>query len=83
MEAVELRNKIVDKLNTVEDSSILETVLNYIENFKKKELKSSNLTKEQLDELDIRREKYVLGKGKTYSWKQVKQELIDNNGLQA
>lgn len=82
METIELRNKIFEKLSTVEDSSMLETVLNYIESFKKTKPSSSNLTKKQLDELDKRREQYLLGKGKTYSWKQVKQELIDNYGLQ-
>ena len=83
MGAVELRNKIFDKLNTVEDSSMLETVLNYIENFRKKEPTSSNLTKQQLDELDKRRAKYLSGEGMSYSWQEVKQELIDKHGLQA
>ena len=83
MGTVELRNKIFDKLSKVEDSSTLETVLNYIENLRKTTSSSSNLTKKQLDELDKRREKYLLGEGKTYSWKEIKQELIDNHGLQA
>ena len=82
MKTVELKNKIFEQLNTVEDFSMLEMVLNYIENFKKIEPFSSNLTKKQLDELDKRREQYLLGKEKTYSWKQVKQELIDDYGLQ-
>ncbi|MGB0880002.1 MAG: hypothetical protein ACPGTO_05500 [Polaribacter sp.] len=82
MKTVELKNKIFEKLITVEDSSMLETVLDYVENLKKTEPSSSNITKKQLDELDKRREQYLLGKEKTYSWKQVKQELIDNYGLQ-
>ncbi|MGB1283918.1 MAG: hypothetical protein ACPG44_05565 [Polaribacter sp.] len=82
MKTVELKNKIFEKLITVEDSSMLETVLDYVENLKKTEPTSSNITKKQLDELDKRREQYLLGKEKTYSWKQVKQELIDNYGLQ-
>ena len=34
MSTVELRNKIYDSLNTVEDSSVLEKVFNYIENIR-------------------------------------------------
>ena len=37
---------------------------------------SSNLTEKQLDKLDKRREQYLLGEGKTYSWKQVKQDIF-------
>ena len=83
MGAVELRNKIFDKLNTVEDPSVLETVLLYIENFKDKNKTQSNLSNSQLDEIDKRRSKYLSGKGKSYSWKEIKQELIDEHGLQA
>ena len=83
MGTAELRNKIVDKLNAVEDSSMLENVLIFIENFKKNDFSSNQLSKKQLDELDKRRENYLNGEEKTYSWQEVKQELIDKHGLQA
>ncbi len=83
MGAVELRNKIFDRLNTVEDPSVLETVLFYIENFKDKKKILSNLSNTQLDEIDKRRAKYLSGESKSYSWKEIKQELIDEHGLQA
>ena len=53
-----------------------------INNMERVELKnktkpsSSNLTEKQLDKLDKRREQYLLGEGKTYSWKQVKQDIF-------
>lgn len=34
MSTIEIKNKIVSKLNSIEDSSVLETVLNYVENLK-------------------------------------------------
>lgn len=83
MGTAELRNKIVDKLNAVEDSSMLENVLIFIENFKKNDFSSNQLSKKQLDELDKRRENYLNGEEKTYTWQEVKQELIDKHGLQA
>lgn len=81
MRSVELRNKIVDKLNTVEDSSMLEYVLNFIENFEKNDTLSNQLSEKQLDELDERREKYLKGEEKSYSWQEIKQELINKHGL--
>jgi len=83
MGAIELRNKIFDRLNSMEDPSVLETVLFYIENIKEKKQKKSNLVKEQLDEIDNRRENYLSSKGRSYSWEEIKQELIDEHGLQA
>ena len=83
METVEIRNKIFDTLNLVEDSTMLETVLKYIEDYKKEENYLSDLTKNQLDEIDKRREKYLSGKGNLYSWNQVKEDLIKNHGLQS
>ena len=62
---------------------MLETVLHYIENFRDRENLSTNVTNEQLDALDKRREKYIAGEGKSYSWEEVKKELIDKHGLQS
>ena len=61
MSTIELKNKIVSKLNSIEDSSVLETVLNYIENLKDS-YKNGNLSTKQLNELDRRRENYLAGK---------------------
>jgi hypothetical protein len=42
-----------------------------------------NLTEEQIDELEIRRNNYLSGKSRTYTFQEIKQELIDKHGLQA
>lgn len=81
MEAVDLRNIIFDKLNTVEDSSFLKKVLAYVESFKKES--EFTLSDKQLAELDKRRNKHLKGEGKSFSWKEIKQELIEKHGLQS
>lgn len=43
---------------------------------------SSNISKAQKRELDKQEKLYKTGAGKTYSWEEIKQELIDKHGLQ-
>lgn len=80
MSTIEIKNKIVSKLNSIEDSSVLETVLNYIENLKNS-YKNENLSAKQLNELERRRENYIAGKEKTTNWQEIKKELQQNHGL--
>jgi DUF1680 family protein len=43
---------------------------------------NSVLTEAQKRELDERREQHLKGESKSYSWQEIKQELIDEHGLQ-
>jgi len=44
---------------------------------------TSVLTDAQKRELDIQEEEYQAGRGKTYTWQEIKRELVDKHGLQA
>jgi restriction endonuclease len=44
---------------------------------------TSVLTNAQKRELDIQEEEYAAGRGKTYTWQEIKQELVNKHGLQA
>ncbi|WP_346882366.1 hypothetical protein [uncultured Algibacter sp.] len=83
MGAIEIRNTILNKLNAIEDPYMLVKVLDFVETIKSEKSESSSLTEAQLDEIDVRRAKYIAGEGKSYSWQEIKQELIDKHGLQA
>lgn len=78
MSVLEIKNKIVRKLDTIEDSAVLETVLNYVEKLKDK---SGNLSTNQLNELDKRRATYLSGNVKTTNWENIKRNLQQNHGL--
>ena len=80
MSTLEIKNKILSNLNSIEDSSVLETVLSYVENLKDS-YKSGKLSTNQLNELDKRRENYLSGKESTTSWQEIKKELQKSNGL--
>ena len=43
----------------------------------------SILTDAQKRELDIQEKEYEAGRGKTYTWQEIKKELVDKHGLQA
>ncbi len=80
MSTIEIKNKIVNKLNSIEDSSVLETVLKYVENLKDS-YNNKNLSTKQLNELDRRRTNYIEGKEKTTNWEEIKKDLQQNYGL--
>lgn len=67
MGAVELRNTILDKLNTIEDSSVLVKVSDYVEHIQDSNAKTSNVTEARLDEIDAMRANYMAGKGKHFT----------------
>jgi len=71
MSTIDLKNKIIDKLNTIEDATFLESVLLYLEKAKTIS-KTSNLSEIQIDELNKRSADYLAGKAKTTSWEEIK-----------
>ncbi len=64
------------------DPNLLERVELLIEHYQQED-SSSALTDEQKAELDARRERHLSGESKSYTWNEVKQELIDKYGLPA
>ena len=71
MSTIDLKNKIIDKLNTIEDATFLESVLLYLEKAKTIS-KTSNLSEIQMNELNKRSADYLAGKAKTTSWEEIK-----------
>jgi len=74
MSTVELKNMITDKLSTIEDATFLESVLLYLEKAKTVP-KSSNLTQNQIEELNKRSADYLAREAKTTSWEEIKLAL--------
>lgn len=72
MSVIEIKRQIVSKLDTIEDSSVLETVLNYIKNLKDKS--------EKLNELDKRRADYLSGNAEITNWETIKRNLKQKHG---
>ena len=68
-------------LNTAKESSISKIKAIILDEDKDQSI--CNLTNEQLDGLDRRRDRYLAGEGNSYSWEEVKQELKDKHGLRA
>jgi len=81
MEVVTLKNIIVKSLDT-NDKYLLEQLVAVIENYNRNpnEIQLSEL---QLNELDKRRKEFLSGKSETFSWEEIKKELIEKHGLQA
>lgn len=83
MSTIELKNIITESLKS-DDSSLLEQIVEVIENYKKSKSNSNSiLNNSQKKELDTIRERHLLGKSNSYSWQEIKQELIDKHGLRA
>lgn len=64
------------------DASMLEKIERMLERSKSAS-DGSVLTKAQKKELDSRREKHLKGDSPSFTWNEVKQELIDKYGLPA
>ncbi len=80
MDISELKTIIKKSLETNDTQlfiKMVETIESYHQNSSE-----SVLSKFQIDELDKRRENYLSGCGNSYSWNQVKEELIEKYGLQ-
>ncbi len=79
MNVVELRKKIIQLVKGAD-----EDYLRQLEAFINREPSSpSVLTDAQKAELDEQEALYESGEGQTYTWSEVKQELIDKYGLPA
>ncbi len=81
MGTLELKNIISESLNS-NDVGLLQRMVEVIEYYKSNK-NPSVLSKTQIKELDRRRAKHITGEGTSYSWQEIKQELIDKHGLQA
>lgn len=81
MRTLELKNIISESIDS-NDVSLLRRIVEVIENYKSN-MKSSVLTNAQIKELDRRRARHLSGEGTSFSWQEIKQELIDKHGLQA
>lgn len=79
MSTIELKNIITESLKS-DDSNLLEQIVKVIEKYKKSN-SSSILNNSQKKELDNIRERHLSGKSTSYSWQEIKQELIDKYGL--
>ncbi|MCR9181606.1 MAG: hypothetical protein NXH73_01655 [Flavobacteriaceae bacterium] len=80
MDALKLKTIIKKSLET-NDTQLFIKMVEVIECYNQN-TSSSVLSKAQLTELDKRRENYLSGIGNSYSWNQVKEELIEKYGLQ-
>ncbi|NQY00644.1 MAG: hypothetical protein HRT70_05870 [Flavobacteriaceae bacterium] len=81
MSTVELKNIITESLKS-DDSNLFKQIVEVIENYKKNK-NTSILTDSQKKELDVIRERHISGESRSYSWQEIKQELMDKHGLQA
>ena len=77
MGAAELKNKIQASLEGA-DMDLLERVKEVIDTYQDKD-NASVLTDEQFEGLKKRRASYLKGEEATYSWQEIKQELINQN----
>lgn len=83
MSTVELKNIITESLK-LNDSNLLEQIVEVIQNYKKSQSNSSSiLSNSQKIELDKIKERHTSGESASYSWQEIKQELIDKHGLQS
>jgi len=89
MNTMELRHKLLQHINTA-DERLLRIVNAVFESYREsavqeegEEIEASVLTADQKAELDIRRERHLSGESKSYSWEEVKKNLIDKHDLSA
>ena len=71
MTAINLRSEIVQQLKDMQDMSMLQRVLAYVQSLKRDE--SPDFTDDELAELDAEHDKAVRGEGPSYSWEEVKE----------
>lgn len=81
MEVLSLK-KIIEKSLESNDKPLLEQLVEVIENYNRNP-NETRLSKQQLKELEKRRNEYLSGKSETFSWEQIKQELREKHGLQS
>lgn len=81
MTIIQRINKIQMLLKTA-DTGLLEKIEDLLEQGSSSD-GASVLTDSQERVIDVRRERHLNGDSKSYSWQEIKQELIDKHGLQA
>lgn len=82
MSALELRHKLQELMQYTNDLDMAKAFDDFVEKYKR-EKSTSVLTKSQQKEIDRIRARHLSGESKSYSWQEIKQELIDEHGLQA
>ena len=80
MGTVELKNLISESVKSA-DIGLLQYIAEAIKNYDLNKSPESVLTKAQIKELDRRRERYLAGEGKSYTWDEVKQKLGEKYGF--
>ena len=80
MGASELKNLISESVASA-DLELLEYIAEAIETYNANDSLMSLLTKEQIEELDRRRNRYLSGEGVSYSWEEVKKQLNNKHGF--
>ncbi len=68
-----LQNQIINLLPLVENKKILKAVHTILE----QEAKPHSLTQAQMDELDRREASYLRGEGKSYTWEEVQNNILN------
>lgn len=74
MTTAAIQHQIINILPRVENKKILKAIHAILE----QEAKPITLSKAQMDELDRREADYLSGKGKSYSWEEVKRKIRNN-----
>ena len=77
------REQLAQYILTKAKESSLSKIRSIILNEGEEDISTFDLNEKQLSEIDNRRERFLAGEGKSYSWQEVKQELIEKHGLQA
>lgn len=80
MGAIELRNKLQELMQYANDIDLAKAFDEFVEDYR---TSKSTMSKAQQKEVDKIRAKHLAGEGKSYSWGEIKQELVDKYGLQA
>ena len=71
MASSDLKRRVLEYVKEA-DEPLLQLMESLAEKYHKKSMSDSNLTEEQWKLIDQRREAYLRGEGKTYSWEEVK-----------
>jgi hypothetical protein len=77
VEIFDLRNRMFDKLTSLEGATLLPRVWSYIESYGKIDHEIQHLDKNQMKVIDQRRQNHRAEKGELYPRKVVKKELLD------
>ncbi|TAF74487.1 MAG: hypothetical protein EAZ53_08875 [Bacteroidetes bacterium] len=77
MTTAAIQHQIINILPRVENKKILKAIHAILE----QEAKPINLSQAQMDELDRREADYLSGKGKSYSWEEVEDMILNGKKI--